>query len=431
MAAPPSSAYTSEHAQHAKDSQHTLLIFDFDHTLINVNSDLLPFQSPDTLPCGAPLFSHFAALVKKLGGGSWTRIMRVMLAVLARMEGYTKAGLVECLRVVEMNGTLKHGLREMAKLSHNGQSRSTDEVARGSNEAKENSGRQIEMVIASDANDVFINEILNANGLNEGIFSSVYTNYARWTTDSGLSEEDEALVQKTLWIILAEARIASADHPSENASSTDATEQSPSSERPPSGEPALHVAPYQPLDSPHSCPRCAANMCKSAVLLTAKEKVSFSSSDSSLEGIPKDNRIRTIYAGDGHNDYCPALSLEAGDLLLVREGFSLDRILKKDAAEDASEAAAIAEADKKAQENSGIDEQEGKVSNEDSHMKKQRVVAEIRFWKTQEELGKLLLELSGDVNIPGRAEGVPGSSVKDESTTIAQLTQDFSKRAVL
>lgn len=42
--------------------------------------------------------------------------------------------------------------------------------------------------------------------------------------------------------------------------------------------------------------------------------------------------LRTIYAGDGANDLCPALCLGPGDVLLVRRGHSLESLVRKRAA---------------------------------------------------------------------------------------------------
>lgn len=73
----------------------------------------------------------------------------------------------------------------------------------------------------------------------------------------------------------------------------------------------LDVQPYHTdQDSPHGCSLCPANMCKGIIL------------DGLVGG--KDGEDRTVdkvvYIGDGRGDYCPALRLRPGDLLLARDG---------------------------------------------------------------------------------------------------------------
>ena len=38
---------------------------------------------------------------------------------------------------------------------------------------------------------------------------------------------------------------------------------------------------------------------------------------------------RIIYLGDGANDFCPALTLTAGDVVLARKNYDLDQLIQK------------------------------------------------------------------------------------------------------
>lgn len=69
------------------------------------------------------------------------------------------------------------------------------------------------------------------------------------------------------------------------------------------GEGRLHVSPHQPVDQPHACPRCPANMCKGAI----------------LQQWLTETGGRCVYVGDGSNDFCAATKLREGDLLLARK----------------------------------------------------------------------------------------------------------------
>ncbi|CAA3022243.1 inorganic pyrophosphatase 3-like [Olea europaea subsp. europaea] len=78
----------------------------------------------------------------------------------------------------------------------------------------------------------------------------------------------------------------------------------------------LRIFPYNDMDSPHSCDLCPPNLCKGGVI----ERIQSSISES--------ERKRLIYVGDGRNDFCPTLKLDAGDFVMPRMNFPLfDRIL--------------------------------------------------------------------------------------------------------
>ena len=222
-------------------NQVLLVACDFDHTLIDANSDLVLF---DRLPCGQPLRKRFTTLRQE--GFGWTQIMQTQLADLAKQDGYSKADVLAYLHDVKMDPVLVSALEEL----------------------RSSLGPSLKLVILSDANKIFIDEILKANGLSGGIFDEVYTNPARWTTED-----------------------------------------------------VIDVEPYQPLSSSHYCQRkCPANMCKSTILETARQELGL-----------KDNEgdVRTIYVGDGHNDLCPSLRLLPSDHVLARSGYLLEKLIEK------------------------------------------------------------------------------------------------------
>lgn len=65
----------------------------------------------------------------------------------------------------------------------------------------------------------------------------------------------------------------------------------------------------------HGCSLCPDNLCKGAEIRRLTSQA---------------NKPRSmIFIGDGGNDYCPALLLGSGDYVLIRKGFTLERIVKE------------------------------------------------------------------------------------------------------
>ncbi|KAG4423434.1 hypothetical protein IFR04_003401 [Cadophora malorum] len=222
------------------DNRPLLVACDFDHTLIDANSDLVLF---DKLPYGQPLRQQFSTLRQQ--GLGWTQTMQTQLSNLAKQEGYSKADVLVCLHNIKMDPLLISTLQEL----------------------RSSKGPSLRLVILSDANTIFIDEILKANGLREGIFDRVYTNPARWTDEDGIA-----------------------------------------------------VEPYQSSSSPHDCQRnCPANMCKSSILERARREL----------GLGENEGVRTVYVGDGSNDLCPSLGLSPSDLVLARSGYRLEKLIEK------------------------------------------------------------------------------------------------------
>lgn len=70
-----------------------------------------------------------------------------------------------------------------------------------------------------------------------------------------------------------------------------------------------------PYDDQRECPNCPRNMCKGKAL---KNYV-----------IQNGPFTKIYYSGDGSNDACPAQYLSENDVLFVRQGFSLAKIIEK------------------------------------------------------------------------------------------------------
>ncbi|KPI44282.1 Pyridoxal phosphate phosphatase PHOSPHO2 [Cyphellophora attinorum] len=420
-------------------SQILLLIFDFDHTLINVNSDLLPFQSPETLPYGTQLSAQIPKLIERLGPKSWTRMMRLGLAALSRREGYERAELEACMRAVRMDEELVKALQVLGARSRLSDRRSAaglgdrdEESEQGENEvttrqdSKSSGAPVVEMVIASDANNVFIETILNANGLSSPtIFQNIYTNRAKWVSEPNLTEEDEGILRSF------DLELQQSDDQSVRTTAKQGVPTAIDL----ADKPILDVQPYQSPSNPHDCTRCAPNMCKSTILIQSKLDLGLNGASS--------QQLRTVYVGDGFNDYCPALSLDTGDLLLVREGYALEKLLKREQEEDKEAAtekdAAVSDAEvtEEGENRQGAEVMKTGAAQDHKSMKP-KVKAEIKYWKTQADLAVLLLQLTGakgtarqsDVNIEN-VEITGPRQMPGEANSPGDLVQHFSKKAVL
>lgn len=116
----------------------------------------------------------------------------------------------------------------------------------------------------------------------------------------------------------------------------------------------LHISPLTPPDSPHNCPLCPSNLCKGQQLRRVREEGKYG---------------RVVFAGDGANDLCPALTLAKGDLLCARQGTALQKLIQQRA--DSASAAAAAN---------------GGGENNDV----QQVVAEVQVWNDHRELFNII-----------------------------------------
>lgn len=314
-----------------------LIVFDFDGTLIQENSDLVPFKE---LSFGKALVPRFASLRKEQGMG-WTQVMQTQLAELATQEGYSKAGLLSCMRDIKMDPVLCHALKTL----------------------KGCQTPQVKLVIASDANTVFIEEILTANGIDNDTFASIYTNSGTWSTSD-----------------------------------------------------VLDVQPYQPLDAPHECPRlCPPNMCKTTIIQRVLR-------DFHLEDL---ENLRTVYVGDGSNDFCPSLSLQATDSVLVREGLALHKLIEKTLETEQTDQTAISSLGAPLSLQQAGDSHETTIEIESDFQVPQKVAAQVKIWQTHEQLGYMLLALIGEQSPQiknAQATDAPDDCINAAERKLAQLT---------
>ncbi|KAK9837474.1 hypothetical protein WJX81_005006 [Elliptochloris bilobata] len=158
--------------------QRILFACDFDWSLVEENSDTFVLREVGAWPA----FERLQAQ-----GLPWTALMDAGLAAAAAEASAKPADVLAACRRVPFHAAMQKAVRRVA-------------AAPG-----------CELVILSDANSVFIAEVLAAAGLAH-CFSQVHTNQGIWE------------------------------------------------------EGVLRVRPHQPSDTPHGCPNCAANLCKGQVL---------------------------------------------------------------------------------------------------------------------------------------------------------------------
>jgi pyridoxal phosphate phosphatase PHOSPHO2 len=213
-----------------------LVIFDFDWSLINENSDTWVIHQLD--PSGA----IWQQLLERLKGGEgWTQLMDWSAGQL-HDAGHSLNDLEQALRKVP---ALKNVLAAVELAREHG----------------------AELRILSDANELYIQWILEALGLGGDAFSVTVTNFAS-ATDEG------------------------------------------------NGGGRLSIAPHQPEGAPHGCPLCPSNLCKGGVL------------DAWLRDWACAAPPRCAYVGDGTGDFCPATRLSEADTVFARKA-PHDGLLKK------------------------------------------------------------------------------------------------------
>lgn len=224
-----------------------LAAFDFDHTLIDVNSDIyidrvLLRDTNERYKYPPEIDSH----------PIWTHRMDAVFAYMHSEPHQISANeLISCIREIQIDPSVIEMIRHLKESS-------------------------FELIIISDANSVFIDEILKQNGLN-GYFSEIYTNQARFD-ESGRLRVRQFNEDFGEMICRDECSVPNV---------------------------------------------CSANMCKGSILKHHLEVKMNSKNDR--------DRRQVIYAGDGFNDFCPGFLLKKpDDRFFVRNGFSLYRKLQLD-----------------------------------------------------------------------------------------------------
>lgn len=231
-------------------TDYKLAAFDFDHTIIDVNSDtfidrILLRKNQDTTNKNYKYPNEIENFTKT---HNWTHRMNAVFNYMDSKYSVTKQDLINCLHEIKIEDSMVDLLKTLHKNSFN-------------------------LIIVSDANSIFIEEILKKNGLLE-LFTKIYTNQAEFNIER------------------------------------------------------LQVQPFNELFNANKelfdCPTkiCSTNICKGMVLTRHLEQNSNGSA-------------QLVYVGDGHNDFCPGLYLGENDYYFVRNNHSLSRLLaqRRDLAE--------------------------------------------------------------------------------------------------
>ncbi|KAK9814688.1 hypothetical protein WJX72_009831 [[Myrmecia] bisecta] len=134
--------------------------------------------------------------------------------------------------------------------------------------------QRVDVRILSDCNSVFINHMLAGAKVN-ALVKEVITNLASFERT-----ETPALL--------------------------------PTHQRRPASQ-RLRIRPrHNYLQGSHSCPLCPENLCKGQELEALRSRAPYK---------------RIVYVGDGANDLCPSLALTTTDVVLVRKGYALEKLI--------------------------------------------------------------------------------------------------------
>ena len=168
--------------------------------------------------------------------GQWTKLMDLKLAKLQQVHKVT----MEEIKEVMIKLPVLDGMLEVLK------------VAKSEYDAY--------VVIASDANEFYIESFLKGNGVEQYV-DEIHTNKSPIVDD------------------------------------------------------VLRVTPYTPEEEPHGCNKCSANQCKGLIVENVWKKMRQARDVVEEEG---EDNIKTIFVGDGGNDFCPTTKLKAVDAICVR-----------------------------------------------------------------------------------------------------------------
>ncbi|XP_010884743.1 pyridoxal phosphate phosphatase PHOSPHO2 [Esox lucius] len=212
----------------------TLVVFDFDYTIVDDNSDTWVIKCV----AGECLPDIVKNTYKK---GRWTEYMGRVMSYIGDQKVSPDA-----VRSVMETIPFTDGMMELLRF-----------IANNKND--------IDCIIISDSNTVFINWILQAAGIQDSV-DRIFTNPASFDKRGYLEIE------------------------------------------------CYHS---------HSCRQCPVNICKKKVLtdfLAEKSK-------------GNEEYQRIFYVGDGGNDFCPSNSLKSVDVVFPRKGFTLERLLSRQSAQ--------------------------------------------------------------------------------------------------
>ncbi|RNA23954.1 pyridoxal phosphate phosphatase PHOSPHO2-like [Brachionus plicatilis] len=225
-----------------------LAVFDFDNTIIDVNSDtfvdrVILKQKNES---SKKYYEYPVEIEQLTKSHNWTHRMNAVFSYMNLKYSIQQEQIVNCMHEIFIEDSMKQLIK---KLHAHG----------------------FELVIISDANSIFIHEILRKNNL-DTLFSKIYTNKAEFCATTG----------------------------------------------------CLKVQPFNECFNSNkelfncSTKVCSTNICKGEVLKRHLDQAN---------GLT--NVTTVVYIGDGKNDYCPGLCLRESDFYFVRENYSLSKLLDR------------------------------------------------------------------------------------------------------
>lgn len=224
-----------------------LAVFDFDNTIIDVNSDTFVDRILLRLTnqTEEKYYEYPLEIEQLTKSHNWTHRMNAVFSYMNSKHSVQPQNIIDCMREIVIKDSMKQLLQHLHS-------------------------KEFQIIIISDANSIFIQEILLKNNL-DYIFSKIYTNKAEFCDQTG----------------------------------------------------CLKVQPFNESFNLNqelfNCPTqvCSTNICKGEVLKRHLCEIELS------------NLAEIIYVGDGRNDYCPGLCLRETDFFFVRENYSLSKLLDK------------------------------------------------------------------------------------------------------
>jgi phosphoserine phosphatase len=283
-------AATNHHASDADPSlpaptrrRDALLLLDFDRTVVDYDAGerLVGELAPELAP-------QLAALQMP---ADFVPLTNDVLAEMSR-RGITRERLLQELRT--MGDEIPLGAARMLRWAAERKAAARQQRQQQRRQQREGGGAAdaspqigtMDVVVLSDCNAIFIAAVLMGAQL-AGYVDDVITNPSAFEKVGGGGAAGAA---------------------GNGGNNTDGTATTTTAER-------LVVRPrHSPDLPPHNCPICPTNLCKGAELRALRRRTRYG---------------RVVFAGDGANDLCCALALEAGDVVLPRKGHALAGLLEE------------------------------------------------------------------------------------------------------
>jgi pyridoxal phosphate phosphatase PHOSPHO2 len=255
-------------------SSDWVVVFDFDWSLVNENTDTFCAMKALGADEGRKLVSEASTRSKTIG---WTRAMDEMHQKLLEM-GFGADRMLAAVAETPMPGELVSAVKRLA-------------------------AQKVPSVIVSDANDLFILAVLERQGLTVSEdMAKTHPQFARLVAAPGDTPHFAMM----------------ATNPASLAESSPKTEKSTTDSSPTAGV-RVSIRAHDP--APTGCPRCPINMCKGRAVHAMLEHCGI------ISGRGGKRSRRIVYVGDGSGDFCPCSLLGSSDTVLARSEFALARLL--------------------------------------------------------------------------------------------------------